>query len=266
MAHGLGGVKAGGLHAFAARFQQAGYACLVFDYRCFGDSEGVPREWLDIRRQREDWRAAIACARGLPNADPDKVILWGTSFAGGHVMAVAAGDPRVAAVIAQCPFTDGVASTLAVDPLTSLRITVLALRDQVAAWLGMGPVRVPTVGQPGSVALMNSRDGLAGHNAILQAAGLDHVPTEVPARIALQILLDSPGRQARSIQCPALFCVCDQDTVAPAKATLKHVKSAPKGEVVRYPAGHFDIYVGDGFERNVSDQLAFLARHFGTGH
>jgi len=36
--------------------------------------------------------------------------------------------------------------------------------------------------------------------------------------------------------------------------------------VIRYSAGHFDIYVGDDFERNVSDQLAFLARHFGTGH
>ena len=60
MAHGLGAVKALRLGAFAERFQAAGYACLVFDYRYFGDSEGEPRELLSIRRQREDWRAAVS--------------------------------------------------------------------------------------------------------------------------------------------------------------------------------------------------------------
>jgi hypothetical protein len=28
----------------------------------------------------------------------------------------------------------------------------------------------------------------------------------------------------------------------------------------RYPGGHFDIYVGEGFERAVGDQVAFLER------
>ena len=38
MAHGLGGVKEMRLDAFAERFSAAGYRCLVFDYRHFGDS------------------------------------------------------------------------------------------------------------------------------------------------------------------------------------------------------------------------------------
>src|SRR6478735_2776181 len=78
MAHGLGAIKALRLSAFAERFQAAGYACLVFDYRHFGDSEGEPRELLSIDRQRDDWRAAVAHARTLPEVDADRVVLWGT--------------------------------------------------------------------------------------------------------------------------------------------------------------------------------------------
>src|SRR5690349_3794769 len=33
------------------------------------------------------------------------------------------------------------------------------------------------------------------------------------------------------------------------------------GEVRLYPEGHFDIYVGEPFERVVADQIAFLQRH-----
>ncbi|BCI92043.1 hypothetical protein NIIDMKKI_72490 [Mycobacterium kansasii] len=42
MAHGLGAVRTMRLDAYAQRFCAAGYACLVFDYRNFGDSEGSP--------------------------------------------------------------------------------------------------------------------------------------------------------------------------------------------------------------------------------
>jgi hypothetical protein len=36
---------------------------LAFDYRHFGDSDGTPRQLLDIAHQLEDWQAAIAYAR-----------------------------------------------------------------------------------------------------------------------------------------------------------------------------------------------------------
>jgi hypothetical protein len=61
-----------------------------------------------------------------------------------------------------------------------------------------------------------------------------------------------------------LFCVCDADTVAPANATLRHVAKAAHGEIRRYPAGHFEIYTGEHFERVITDQLAFLAAHVPT--
>jgi hypothetical protein len=44
-----------------------------------------------------------------------------------------------------------------------------------------------------------------------------------------------------------------------------HARRAPRGEVRLYPAGHFDIYGAEPFERIVKDQLAFLARHVPVG-
>src|ERR687893_1088712 len=110
MAHGLGAVKRLRLAAFAERFQAAGYACLVFDYRYFGESEGEPRELLSIARQREDWKAAVAFARSLPEVDASRVVAWGTSFGGGHAITTAADDREIVAAVVQCPFTDGLAS------------------------------------------------------------------------------------------------------------------------------------------------------------
>jgi hypothetical protein len=43
---------------------------------------------------------------------------------------------------------------------------------------------------------------------------------------------------------PILFCVCDKDAVAPAATALRYAATAPRGEVRRYPVGHFDIYRG----------------------
>ena len=55
------------------------------------------RQNVDHRRHREDYHAAIATARGLAGVDPDRIVLWGSSYSGGHVVAVAAEDPQVPA-------------------------------------------------------------------------------------------------------------------------------------------------------------------------
>src|SRR6202034_3828917 len=55
MAHGIGGIKAGGLAAFAERFREAGFAAITFDYRNFGGSGGQPREALSVPRERADY-------------------------------------------------------------------------------------------------------------------------------------------------------------------------------------------------------------------
>lgn len=259
MAHGLGAVRTMRLDAYAERFSAAGYACLVFDYRNFGDSEGQPRQVLDVRMQLQDWVAAVAYARTLPGIDGHRIALWGTSFAGGHVIATAARLPGIAAVVSQCPFTDSVASFGTLSPWVSARITALAVRDLVAARFGGGPVMVPTAGHPGEVALMNAPDAYPGYLELMPD-GVS-VRNEVAARIGVKLLPYRPGRLAGKVPCPILFCVCETDSVAPAGPTLRYAAAAPRGEVKIYPEGHFAIYVGEAFERVVADQIAFFDKH-----
>lgn len=263
MAHGLGGIKEMRLDAYAQRFCAGGYACLVFDYRHFGASDGFPRQLLDIDLQLEDWSSAIGFARGNRNLRPDQVVLWGTSFGGGHVIFSAARDHNIAAAIAQCPFTDGVASLFALNWRSAAKVTVLALCDVMGSLVGMAPVMVATAGPPGSAALMTGPDALDGYLALVP-----HDDTafrnQVAARFGLNIIRYRPGQKAGDISCPILFCICETDSVAPAGPTKRYARRAPKGEIRLYQAGHFDIYLGKEFEQVVADQMEFLQRHIPT--
>jgi dienelactone hydrolase len=262
MAHGLGAVRTMRLDAYAERFCAAGYACLVFDYRNFGDSEGAPRQLLDIRMQLQDWTVAVAYARTLAGIDHNRIGLWGTSFAGGHVIATAARLPGIAAVVSQCPFTDSLASLGAMSPLIRARITALAVRDLIGARLGASPVMVPTAGRPGEVALMHAADAYSGYMGLVPDGTT--LRNEVAARIGVKFVTYRPGRLAAKIPCPILFCVCESDSVAPSGPTLRYAAMAPRGQVKLYPEGHFEIYVGDAFERVIADQLEFLDKNLKT--
>ena len=70
MAHGFSATRRDRLPAYAERYADAGFAVLLFDYRGFGDSGGGPRQVIDIRRQQEDYEAAIVAARGLDGHRP----------------------------------------------------------------------------------------------------------------------------------------------------------------------------------------------------
>jgi fermentation-respiration switch protein FrsA (DUF1100 family) len=124
MAGGSAVTKEPGTDLFAKRFHHAGFSVLAFDYRHLGESGGHPRQVVPIRRQLADWGAAIGCATGLPGAEPGRVAVWGFSLSGGHVLRVAAGNPQVAAAIAQTPLADGQAAgcrAMRHTPLSFLR-------------------------------------------------------------------------------------------------------------------------------------------------
>lgn len=258
LGHGLGAVREMGLAPYAERFARAGIAALAFTYRHFGDSGGEPRQLLDIEHQLSDWAAALQYARGLANVDTERVAIWGSSFGGGHVIEVAARDGGVAAVVSQCPFTDGVASLRAANTSALLRGSVLGVRDELARLRGRDPVMVPLVGPPGSVAMMTAPDAEPGYRALIPP-GLEFQDA-VAARILLRLGFYRPGRSARNVISPILFCVCDKDSVAPAATTLRYAAQARRAEVKRYPVGHFDIYTGEPFEAAVGDQVEFLSR------
>jgi fermentation-respiration switch protein FrsA (DUF1100 family) len=258
MAHGWTGVREQTLDAYAERFAAAGLSALVFDYRHFGASEGEPRQLIDVRRQLEDWAAAIAFARTLEGIDPERIALWGTSFAGGHVLTTAARDHRIAAVVSQVPFIDGLLNLRFLGKRESLILVREGLRDAIGALRGRPPHMIASVGPPGSVAVMTSPDAEPGFLRIDPAGSTWR--NEAAARALLTIGSYRPGRKVAQIECPVLYCVGDDDAVTPPVPAIAAAARTPRGELKRYPIGHFDIYVGDGFERAVGDQVEFLVR------
>lgn len=257
MAHGFTATRDDGLPAYAEAFRDAGYVVVLFDYRHFGASTGQPRQLLDVGRQREDYHSVIAWARRLDGVDPEKIVAWGSSFSGGHVLAVAADDPRIAAVISQAPFTDAIAALLAVPRKLLPGMTLAGLRDQFDAWRGLPPRLLPAIGDPGSVAAMTSPGAKSGFQAMVAPNSLWR--NEFAARLMLRFLFNRPGRLASQLHMPLLLCVCEGDTTTPPGPTVKAGHRAPRGELRRYPYGHFDIYNDPQVK---SDQIDFLRRVF----
>lgn len=262
MAHGFGGTRDTGLLDYAEGFAAAGLDVLLFDYRGFGASGGSLRQHVSARMQRADYDAAIAAARALDGVDPERIVLWGTSYSGGHVIPVAADDGRVAAVVAMTPATDGLAALIALVRHAGLRgllpLVGHGLRDAVGALVGRKPHHLPVVGRPGTIAVMTSSGAFEGYTAL---AG----PTwrnEVCARVALAVALNRPVRAAGRLRAPMLVQVGDLDAVAPASAAERAAANVRgESELLRYPVGHFDVYTGPWQKQLLEDQIGFLERH-----
>ncbi|HXF50085.1 MAG TPA: alpha/beta hydrolase [Dehalococcoidia bacterium] len=262
LGHGLGAVKEARLDAFAERFAAAGLACLAFDYRGFGESGGEPRQVVDIRRQQEDWRAAIAFARSLDGVDPDRIGLWGTSFSGGHVLEVAASDGRVRAVVAQVPLVDGRASVGKSGLRRVAPLMLAALRDVARQATGRPPYLVPLIGPPGSLGFLTTPESEPGYRAIVTNA-----PTwrnEIAARLALRIGLYRPIRSVSKLRCPVLYIAGERDTLTPAPAIVRAFRRTPDARLYLLPVGHFDAYVGQWFEEVAPVQTAFFQQKLGA--
>lgn len=162
LAHGLGGIYEMRLDAYARRFAEAGYAALTFDYRFFGRSDGLPRHLLTRKQQQQDIAAATDFGKTLHGVDGSRVVLWGTSLAGGHMLDVTSARTDIAATIIQAPFTDGVASVRATSLISILGISLFVVADAVSRLLGRPPVLVPLAAPPLLPALMTKPDVVQG--------------------------------------------------------------------------------------------------------
>lgn len=264
LGHGLGGTADSGLLPFAEAFAAAGFSALVFDYRGFGRSGGEPRQVVSPARQQDDYRAAVAAAAARPGVDPARIVLWGCSLAGGHVLEVARGRDDIAAVISMIPLVDGRAAALAAarqhTPASLLRSTGSAIAARAVAAAGRPEPLLPLVGQPGSSALL-SLDGY--EEAYTSVAG----PTwrnEVGASIGTELGSFRPGRGAEDlVDIPLLIQIADLDRSAPPHAAATAAFAA-RAEVRHYPGDHFDLFAGRPcHERAVEHAVHFLRRHVG---
>ena len=92
---------------YAAAFADAGIAALVFDYQNLGVSDGDVRQHLDPWLQIRDYQSALSYLESRDDIDAERLGAWGISYSGGHVLILAAIDPRVRAIVSQIPVIDG---------------------------------------------------------------------------------------------------------------------------------------------------------------
>ncbi len=86
----------------------AGYACLCFDYRGWGDSEGKQRGWIMPQWQLEDIRNGITYLQTRSDVDPNRIATYGSGgTGGGNAIYVAAIDQRVKCAVCYLGISDG---------------------------------------------------------------------------------------------------------------------------------------------------------------
>ena len=253
MAHGFSLTRHDGLPQYADALAAAGAHVLVFDHRYLGDSGGAPRQRLRRGEQLEDWRNAIAFARTLDGVVSERIVLWGFSFSGGHAITLAAERDDIAAAIVLCPLVDGLRRALGTPPSLSAWIMPRALADAAGRHK-----LIPVTAQPGEHAAMTlpgEADGFA--RAVPEGSPWRN---EISPRVFLSVGTIRPVTKARKVTCPLWVGLGERDISVHGPAVEQLAERAPRGELHRYDADHFDGFLGELPARIAGDQVAFLTR------
>lgn len=235
MSHGLSAVRRMNLDRVARCFQQGGMAVLCYDHRSFGDSEGVPRQEADPWAQVRDMQDAISFARTLPDVDPERLGLWGTSYSGGHVLTVSALDRRVKCAVSQVPFTHGARTFDAWIPGKSREKTLARMiADRTARYAGEAPMTVPSaIDGTETAEWVAETDTEGAYVNALTLRSLEMLREYEPHSFA-----------ARIAPTPLMMIIADRDTQTPTAWQLETFEQAlePK-KLVRLDCRHYEPYL-----------------------
>jgi len=286
MSHGIGGQKDMGLMRYGEEFVKSGYAVLLFDYRHFGGSYTLKpapfRNFIHPWNHYEDIKVVVEYvkANGLGSfpVDSDKIVLWGTSFAGGHVIMAASELPpnSVSAVISQVPHLNGKEATKQAIAsrglIQSIRVVLIGLADIILS-------QVLQVSPPLYVKIAGSKESQEIGYMSLTTEQLDLYYSKhpkkylggwknlAPARTLLLLSLYNPMKKLKNYSAaPVLFITAKQDDLCPPKFVTDSIADAKKHGVnlfshLQVDTNHFGVYGGDHFEQAVSEMKSFLQKH-----
>lgn len=252
LTHGLSGIIDLDLERYAEVFTRAGYACLAYDHRNWGRSAGWPRGESDPWRQVADLREAISFARTLPEIDPERIGLWGTSYAGGHVLTTAALDSRVRCAVSQVPLVSGARTFDAwvpADKRDKFRARLDADRD--ARRSGKPPATIPAALPDSETEEWIKRNDVNGrYQNALTVRSFDLLRSYEPIAFVDQI---SPT--------PLLMIVATNDLQTPTAWQLEAFEQVgePK-RLVKIDCRHYDVYM-DNFDQAAASALDWYQEH-----
>jgi len=261
MAHGYAGVKEHGIEPFARAFAEAGFVVLLHDHRGFGASSGEPRQDIDPWRQISDWRRAISYLESLDVVDPQRIGLWGTSYAGGHAIVLGATDRRLKCVVAQVPTISGYEQGLRrIAPENVAAIEEAFASDERAQLAGEPPRRQAIVSaDPGVPASYRAKDAI---DFYLQPVAAGAWENNVTVRSTRAARMYEPGQWvARVSPTPLLMVVATGDTITLTDLELAAYERAlqPK-RLVTIEGGHFDPYLS-GFSVSSAAAVEWFKQH-----
>jgi fermentation-respiration switch protein FrsA (DUF1100 family) len=261
MAHGYAGVKEHGLERFAEVFAEAGFAVLLHDHRTFGASDGLPRQDVDPWQQIADWRRAISFLESRPEVVPERIGLWGTSYAGGHAIVLGATDRRLRCVVAQVPTISGYEQGLRRVPPDAVAALEEAFAEDERAQFRGEPPRTQAVvsDDPAVAAAYRSQEAIAFYTQPVPPGVWENHVTVRSTRAARMY---EPGHWiGRVSPTPLLLVVADHDTITLTDTALTAYERAlePK-KLIMIRGDHFDPYLG-AFETSSAG-----ARHWFQSH
>lgn len=250
MSHGWGGLAAH-LRPTALAFAQAGYFVVVIDYRGWGKSdarliqtEKTPekkdgkliaevievREVVDPIDQTADIMNAIHWAAGENQCDSNRIGIWGSSFSGGHVVYVAARDPRVKAFVSQ------VGSMDARWTIANPTVRNFTFNQGTARTHG-------TIGYPAAGARFNNMTGQPVWEKLMQYAPIEDI--------------------GRCQGCAKLFIIAENEELFDNKehAILAHDRATGVKKLISIPGiKHYGIY-NEALPRAQQEAIAWYDEH-----
>jgi len=240
----------------------------MFDYRFFGGSEGEPRNLVSSSRQIEDWDSAIEYVITNLKAEVDikNIVLWGTSFSGGHVIVIASKSPRkehIKAVISQVPYTSpfsSLQSFLTFGVLPIIKTSLYSVVDISRGWLGLSRYYLPIVSEkPDDLPLLNTPSA-PRYLTLIPKPPRGGWQNKAPAEISANLILYSPISFERDLSVPTLLVVVNNDDLCPADDVKEMSKRNPKTTYIEFIGDHFSVY-DHHFDENIKYQIQFLNQH-----
>lgn len=291
MAQGLGLMQDCLLNDYINAFKSEGIAVFTFDYATFGHSHGLPRHEVDPTTHISDLNAAIEAVRKqfTLKVDVESISLWGSSLGGGHVLSagLSPGVTRkdIRAVVAQIPHIvsggEAVSGTVMSDPVAlfpvlgkttaalikSILLMIMNKNEESSSWW-----YVPLHGKRGSAAVMQNPGDDEGYGALCNTGRGSAEEVGIwrnaltgissPRLLSYRPMNVISQQQNAEDQPPVLLVAAEYDTLCPAKYVVAAAQLIQGSELHVLPgAGHFDVYKGEGLEKTIQLEVAFLRRH-----